>query len=210
LIYSFQQIDGADDLLHAEGMHLNNLKRSIESQLQSAQRQLQALSSARRRLSAVLQERTRVQDLICAAIPSTSAPTSRSAFTGGRSSRIGYSLEREKTDFLNNAPPTDPLGPHTPEVEAALLEAKDVRGTAAALRQDINGLIAKAGKTQKSAHKAVNYGLTSKIAETAGLKVCANVYPLHLRRHYGWALEVVILLRATGRGQLLSSGEPIE
>ena len=175
-LYKFlQQIDGADDLLHAEGMHLSYLKRSLESQLHATQRQLQMLNNARRRLSAVLQERSRVQDLICAAIPSSSAQTSRSAYTTGRQSGIGFSMEREKTDFLNSAPSSDPLGPYTPEAEAALMEAKDARAISASLRQDISNLIDKVNKTQKSAHKAVNHGLTSKLAETVSLKVSSNV-----------------------------------
>ena len=37
----FQEHDGADDLLQAERMHLLNLKKMLEAQLQLVQQQLQ-------------------------------------------------------------------------------------------------------------------------------------------------------------------------
>ena len=41
------------------------LKRLLEAQLRSVQKQLQVLDNARKRLKAVLMERTRVLDLVC-------------------------------------------------------------------------------------------------------------------------------------------------
>ena len=67
----FQELDGADDLLNAEKQHLLKLKRILEAQLRSVQKQLQVLDNARKRLKAVLSERSRVMDLICETVPSS-------------------------------------------------------------------------------------------------------------------------------------------
>ena len=61
----------ADRLLMAERTHLLSLKRSLESQLRKVQQQLQVLSVARARLVAVIQERSRVTDLLCHSMSST-------------------------------------------------------------------------------------------------------------------------------------------
>ena len=66
-----QELDGADRLLTAERSHLFSLKRSLESQLRKVQQQLQVLNVARARLSAVIQERSRVTDLLCHSMSST-------------------------------------------------------------------------------------------------------------------------------------------
>ena len=66
-----QELDGADRLLTAERSHLLSLKRSLESQLRKVQQQLQILNVARARLAAVIQERSRVTDLLCHSMSST-------------------------------------------------------------------------------------------------------------------------------------------
>ena len=60
-----QEMDGADRLLIAERSHLLSLKRSLESQLRKVQQQLQVLNIARARQAAIIQERSRVTDLLC-------------------------------------------------------------------------------------------------------------------------------------------------
>ena len=65
-------VDEADKLLSAEFAHLLSLKRALESQLRKVQQQLQVLSSCRGRLAALIQERSRVTELICHSM--TSAP----------------------------------------------------------------------------------------------------------------------------------------
>lgn len=57
--------DCADRLLAAETSQLLTLKMSLESQLRKVKQQLQALNAARSRLSCVIQERSRVTDLLC-------------------------------------------------------------------------------------------------------------------------------------------------
>ena len=58
-------MDGADQLLLSERSHLQTLKKLLESHLAKVQMQLQELSKARARLTAVIQERSRVTDLLC-------------------------------------------------------------------------------------------------------------------------------------------------
>ena len=58
-------MDGADQLLLSERSHLLTLKKLLESHLAKVQMQLQELSKARTRLTAVIQERSRVTDLLC-------------------------------------------------------------------------------------------------------------------------------------------------
>jgi len=167
--------DGADDLLHAERQHLLNLKKTLEAQLQLVQQQLQVLDSARRRLFAVIQERNRVLDLVCSALPST---TSVSASGGlyGRTAHSGYanrSCTRMSADSrmsMGGSPHIEPLGPYTPEADQALQGAKDARGRSAMLRSGLQEAINKVDKMQKSAHRSVNSGLTAKVAETVTLK----------------------------------------
>lgn len=156
--------DGADDLLNAERSHLLNCKKALEAQLKSVQQQLQTLDAARKRLFNVLQERTRVLDLLCHALSSISnnekrGPTlsrSRSSLDG-RLSRLGPSV-------------TDPLGSYTPEADQALADAYDARMRGAYLRKELKDTIERTEKLTKAAHKSVNDGLTQKLSETVTLK----------------------------------------
>jgi len=61
--------DAADDHLTAELVHLDNLKKMLESHLNLVKIQLQTLNAARERLAAVFRERARVIDLLCYAVP---------------------------------------------------------------------------------------------------------------------------------------------
>lgn len=165
--------DGADDLLQAERMHLLNLKKMLESQLQLVQQQLQVLDSARRRLFAVVQERTRVLDLICSALPSCNL-VSQSANLASKSLRPDSFGMRSSADgrlsLSRTSPAIEPLGPYTPEADQALAEAKDARSRSAMLRQQSTDAIKRSEKMQAAAHKSVNDGLTSKVAESVSLK----------------------------------------
>lgn len=69
------------------------------------------------------------------------------------------------------APQIDPLGPYTPEVDAALHDAKEARNRSAMLRRQAQNIMNNVQNTQKDMHKSVNDGMTSKAAETADLKV---------------------------------------
>ena len=64
-IPTLQETDGADRLLMAEQSHLLSLKRALETQLRRVQLQQQELGAARTRVAAVMQERSRVTDLLC-------------------------------------------------------------------------------------------------------------------------------------------------
>ena len=65
----FQCRDAADDHLSTELVHLDNLKKMLESHLALVKIQLQTLFEARERLTAVFNERARVIDLLCYAVP---------------------------------------------------------------------------------------------------------------------------------------------
>ncbi len=136
---------------------------------------LQALDRARRRLAAVVQERSRVLDLICAALPSTNLSSSASLSGTRNYGNYSYSntgrYSRMSAMEGSGSPIVDPLGAFTPEAEQALLEAREARQRSAMLRKELSDSINRSGKMQKAAHKSVNDGLTQKIAETVSLKV---------------------------------------
>jgi len=67
----------------------------------------------------------------------------------------------------------DPLGGHTPEVEAALSEALAAIRSSSDLRQAAAKLLEAADDMLKTVMNAVNHGINRKIAETNDLKVIA-------------------------------------
>jgi hypothetical protein len=69
------------------------------------------------------------------------------------------------------APQVDPLGPYTPETDAALNECRDARARSAMLRKQAANAVANANATQQAIHDSVNNGIMGKVAETEGLKV---------------------------------------
>ncbi|XP_001622655.2 coiled-coil domain-containing protein 105 [Nematostella vectensis] len=144
--------DGADDLLTAERKHLLKLKRILEAQLRSAQKQLQVLDANRKRLRAAVQERSRVMDLICHAVSSV------------RGAGIKDQIERPST------PEVEPLGPYTPECARVISEAADARQRSSTLRKEVAEAIEQTIKLQKAAHNSVNDGLTQKVAETVSVR----------------------------------------
>lgn len=162
--------DGADDLLSAERAHLVNCKRALEAQLRSVQQQLLVLDAARKRLFAVLQERSRVLDLLNHSLSSitnvNSAMSNASTASGLRRSKSVQ--EGRYSRMASNQP--DPLGPFTPEADQALADAEDARARSAYLRRELKEAIERTEKLQKAAHKSVNDGLTQKLSETITLK----------------------------------------
>ncbi|CAH3148704.1 unnamed protein product [Porites evermanni] len=148
-----KESDGADDLLTAERQHLLKLKRILEAQLRSVQKQLQVLDGARRRLTACLQERSRVLDLICHAVSSVR----------GAGIKEGQA-EKPAT------PPVEPLGPYTPECARVISTAAEARERSSNLRKEVAEAIEQTVKLQKAAHQSVNDGLTQKVAETVTMK----------------------------------------
>lgn len=148
-----QGADGADDLLASERQHLLKLKRILEAQLRSVQKQLQVLDCSRKRLTAALSERSRVMDLICHAVSSV------------RGAGIKDQLEKPST------PPVEALGPYTPECSRVISEAIDARERSITLRKEVAEAIEQTIKLQKAAHNSVNDGMTQKVAETVTMRV---------------------------------------
>ena len=153
ITFPTQDLDGADDLLNAERQHLLKLKRILEAQLRSVQKQLQVLDGARKRLRAALQERTRVLDLICHAVSAV------------RGAGIKDQTEKPKT------PPVEALGPYTPECARVISAATEARERSVNLRKEVAEAIEQTVKLQQAAHHSVNDGLTQKVAETVTMRV---------------------------------------
>lgn len=144
----------------------------LEEHLKLVKEQLQVLEAARRRLTNVNQERSRVLDLICAAIPSIG---SQSAYVnmynlGPRLRCSSHAASINGACSQDQIFQPDQLGPYTPECETALEDAKTARARSEQLRYDAVILIEKVEKIQRDAHEAVNQGLTQKVAETINLK----------------------------------------
>lgn len=158
--------DGADDLLNAERAHLLNCKKTLEVQLRLVQEQLQALDQARRRIFDVLQERTRVLDLLCHA---NSSILNSAALHNGRTSRLDGTISVIDSCRLG-AGVADNLGPYTPECDKALQEGLEARSRSALLRRGLRDTIDQIEKLKQAAHKSVNDGLTQKVAETETLR----------------------------------------
>ena len=160
--------DGADDLLLAEKDQLLKLKLVLEVQLRSVQKQLQVLDNARKRVKAVISERSRALDLVCHTVSSMPA--------------VSLSLDATSVNNVPASKGTDPLGAYTPEVQQAMSLAEDARKRSGALRKEVTEAIDQVQKLQKVAHRSVNDGLTKKVAETVTVKVCVNFYPTNSLR----------------------------
>eukprot|EP00795_Rhopilema_esculentum_P010852 gene10850-19669_t len=155
-----RKLDGADDLLAVEKEQLLKLKRILESKLRSVQKQLQALDNARKRIKAIISERSRVLDLICHSVSSAiPATTSSDSISVGKRSTVRYAPME-----------TDPLGPCTPEVTEVMSLAADARKRSVTLRKEVTETIDQIQKLQKAAHRSVNDGLTKKVSETTTMK----------------------------------------
>ncbi|XP_072015150.1 tektin-like protein 1 [Amphiura filiformis] len=190
--------DGADTLLERELQHLYHLKKALEAQLRSVQKQLQILDQSRKRLNAVIQERNRVLDLICHAVSSVTGgrtsrtnsgrasrhqPSDKSMMTfganGGYTQQISFNMSSgtekrpsptHQAEERLGTPPSDPLGPYTPEAAAAMEQAREARQRSVALRKEIKDAIENTRKLRDTAHAAVNGGMNRKVAETVTLQ----------------------------------------
>lgn len=160
----------------------------------------QVLDQCRRRLNAVIQERNQVLDLICHAV--SSVTSGRASRSNGRQSRhqdktmsfggngLGYTRQidlnmQDPTGRTSpegdrsgaRTPPTDPLGPFTPEAAQAIAQALEARQRSTVLRREIKEAIDNTQKLQQAAHEAVNDGMNKKVSETITLKVGLSKNP---------------------------------
>ena len=122
---------------------------------------MHVLDNARKRLKAVISERSRVLDLICLSVSSVTPIASHDNVTTQNKKSTETSLNME----------TDPLGPCTPEVAEAMSLANDAKQRSILLRKGVAEAIEQTTKLQSAAHKSVNDGLTKKISETITMKV---------------------------------------
>lgn len=164
--------DGADRLISAEKTHLLSLKRSLESQLRKVKKLLQMLSSSRSRLSTVLQERSRVLDLVCH--NQTEAHNSLSA-------RRALSLPKQHIRSCSAPSPgqlsssMSPIvavrpNPLTNECNAAISQAVEAMERSRMVRKELSSTIGHTTRLQQAAHMSVNEGIIKKIAATITLK----------------------------------------
>lgn len=173
--------DGADDLLAAEKRHLLKLKRVLEAQLRSVQKQLQILDNARKRLKAVLSERQRVLDLKCENVSTSTR------------SRATSKKNRDNADV---SPEVNPVGPYTPEAAQAINLSEDAIKRSQILRQEVADAIDETQKLQKAAHKSVNDGLTKKVSESITAKqhlqmACGeNLVAIHRGQRWHYATDI--------------------
>jgi len=158
--------DGADGLLQAERIHLQNLHQSVQAELNLIVKHLRLLDSSRRRLSSASQERSRALDLVSKTVPCGSR-TRQKSDSDDEQMDVGSS---SRDDLI-----PDPLGSYTPEVDEALREARDAISRAKDLRRRVDQQLTAVEESQKSAIKAVNEVLGQKIQETNALKV----YTIH-------------------------------
>ena len=70
------------------------------------------------------------------------------------------------------SPEVNPLGPYTPEAAESIKLSADAIKRSQILRREVANAIEETSKLQKQAHKSVNSGLTKKVAESMGMKVC--------------------------------------
>ena len=113
LVVLSQEPDAADLCLLEEQAQLLFMKRSLEAQLSKAQQQLQLLGFARARLAAVLQERSRVTDLLCHSVSSTApvhhfSSSSQVFHHGNKVCIYTHIYGQSRTD--DNIISTDPYG----------------------------------------------------------------------------------------------------
>lgn len=163
--------DVADDLLHGEKMHLQNMKRALEIQLRNSNQQLQSLDQARRKLNEVMQERTRVLELVCHRVPirpksSTMGLQRSNTHIGvlGKQSSMSNDLEGTPLSFVDFSETT------TPESNNAMSEAKVQRERSSEMRKEVNEMIRKTENSLKAVMKSVNNGILKKISESYMLK----------------------------------------
>jgi len=142
--------DGADDLLNNEKKQLLKIKRALEEQLRSVQKQLQVLDDARKRLKSVISERIRVLDLICHTIEP------------GRTGKNGK--ERPST------PQVQSLGPYTPESSQSIAMAREAIIKSQRLLKEVACFIVLSTKHQKNVHRGVNDGISKKASESIAMK----------------------------------------
>lgn len=156
-----KDLDGADVLLNKERLCLFRIKRTLEAELRAAQKQLQILATARKRLSDTILERNRVLDLIAHTVRPISPP----------SGRVSPDDEAGRNSVYEppSTPEPDPIGPYTPEAAEALHSAEDAKASSASLRKEIRDTIDKCVSEQRTTHLSVNNGMTQKIAETSTL-----------------------------------------
>lgn len=141
------------------------------------------MDAARKRLFAVLQERSRVLDLLNQSLSSISNVNSAmSNATTASGLRRSKSVQDGRFSRMNCSNLPDPLGPFTPEADQALADAEDARARSAYLRRELREAIDRIDKLQKAAHKSVNDGLTQKLSETVTLKVHLGYQNVILRK----------------------------
>jgi hypothetical protein len=170
-------MDAADRLLVAEKVHLDNLKKMLEAHLCLVKIQLQTLNAARTRLSNVHQERSRVTDLLCYAVPCTGQQKAfvRNLNFAPPSCTQHASAEQMEPCSTVKLFPVEPLGPFTNECDDALEDARVAREHSATLRQEAQVLLKRAEDIQKTAHETVNRAITQKMTETDNLRIHLDI-----------------------------------
>lgn len=170
-------MDAADNLLTTEEVHLDNMKKMLEAHLKLVLTQLQTLNAARTRLTNVHNERTRVIDLLCYAVPCTGqqkAFVRTLNFAPQTCHKHGTAEELEPCSSAKLFP-VEPLGAFTNECDDALEDGRIAREHSVTLRQEAAVLLKRCEDIQKTAHGTVNRAVTQKMTETDNLMIHLNL-----------------------------------
>jgi len=130
------------------------------------------LSASRSRLSAVLQERSRVLDLVCHN-QTTAALTSTHRPLGIPRKHIRSSSAPNPSPVTTTVMPNITLraNPLTAECNVAMSQAAEARERSRAVRKELSSTIGHTTRLQQAAHNSVNESFIKKIAATITLKV---------------------------------------
>ena len=135
------------------------------------------LSSSRSRLSTVLQERSRVLDLVC---------HNQTETQGLLSARRAMSLPKQHARSFSAPSPvllSSPMSPNvalrpnplTDECNAAISQAVEAMERSRMVRKELASTIGHTARLQQAAHNSVNEGIIKKIAATITLKVKSSI-----------------------------------
>jgi hypothetical protein len=154
--------DKGDELLASEHAKLFQNKSLLESLLTKTQHSLQMLNNARAMLSSVLQERSRVTELLCHSISSSHDETKQIVTPRHIKASSAPSI------MLGNMK-SGPLESLTPSVLSAIKNAQDICQKSQQLKNECMAVLDDIHQKHQTMHELVNQGITQRIAETITL-----------------------------------------
>ncbi|XP_060095286.1 tektin-like protein 1 [Heteronotia binoei] len=151
--------DKVDALMKWEKEELLKQKVKLEGVMAMSEDHLKALGTCRQALETACDERSRVLDLM-------PHPLRMVLLEAGRDSWLG--LDRPSSPWVerNQTPNPDPIGPYTPECEAALDDARRLTFVSKDVMQKVKEAIKLAQDTRNTAYTTIANSLQGKRDET--------------------------------------------